>query len=135
MSGISNSNELEFAVFCIENIANAMNTAPEKVYDECIILERAAEHSELDGAPVGDIHTSVTTVAALLRVLQNLLRVVLVAVPSRPAAHLVFGTAAEFQQFQPVVLYKIKHPGNALVLCFPGVAECCSVDVDVQSAS
>lgn len=33
MSGISNSNELEFAVFCIENIANAMNTAPEKVYD------------------------------------------------------------------------------------------------------
>ena len=34
-----------------------------------------------------------------------------------------------------MVLHKIKNPGNALVLRFPGTAEGCSVDVDVKSAS
>ena len=33
------------------------------------------------------------------------------------------------------MFHEIKHPRNALVLCFPGTAEGCSVDVDVKSAS
>ena len=30
---IENNNELEFAIFCIENIADRININPEKVYD------------------------------------------------------------------------------------------------------
>ena len=30
---IQNENELEFAIFCVENIAIRLNTAAEKVYD------------------------------------------------------------------------------------------------------
>ena len=54
MSGISNSNELEFAVFCIENIANAMNTAPEKVYDA---LEKSGMLSGYITANYAILHT------------------------------------------------------------------------------
>ena len=54
MSGISNSNELEFAVFCIENIANAMNTAPEKVYDA---LEKSGLLSGYIAANYDILHT------------------------------------------------------------------------------
>ena len=84
---------------------------------------------------VRDVHASIPAIAALFSVLQNLFGAVLVTIASSPAVHLVLGSAAEFQQLQPVVLHKIKHPGNALVLCFPGTAEGCSVDVDVKSAS
>ncbi len=33
MGKIKNSDELEFAIFCIENIAVSLNTTPESVYN------------------------------------------------------------------------------------------------------
>ena len=80
---------------------------------------------------VRDVYASIPAIATLFNVLQNLFRAVLIAVACSPAVHLVLCPAAEFQQLQPVMFHKIKHPGNALVLRFPGTAEGCSVDVDV----
>lgn len=83
---------------------------------------------------VRDVYAGIATIATLFSVLQNLFRTVLIAVASSPAIHLVLCPAAEFQQLQPVVFHEIKNSGNALVLCFPGTAEGCSIDVNMKPA-
>ena len=68
-----------------------------------IVFQRAAEHTKFNGVVVRDVYASIATVTAFLCVLQNFFRTVLVAISCCPAVHLVLGSAAEFQQLQPVM--------------------------------
>ena len=81
---------------------------------------------------IRDIYASISAIATFLGVLQNFFRAVLVTIASSPAVHLVLGSAAEFQQLQPVVFHKIKNPGNALSSAQILSPQCSQVTVSLR---
>lgn len=102
--------------------------------DEGVVFEGAAENAEFDGMEVCQVHTGVPTCAALLGVFEDVFGLVLVAVTCRPAIKLTSSAAAEFEQFFPVTLEKVQDSCNDFVLFTFCIAECVTVDVDVQTA-
>ena len=66
--------------------------------------------------------------------LQHLIRMIPIAVASRPAVHLVLTAAGEPQEFVPVPLHEEQHPGDGLVLSIIGIAEGIPGHMNMQAA-
>lgn len=102
--------------------------------NQCIQLQRAAEDSELDGVAVREIHAPISLPAVALGAVEYLLRVILVAVASRPLLELVLCASAEFEQLGPVRFEEVEDSGDGFLLLLVCVAEGFAADVDVKPA-
>ena len=66
--------------------------------------------------------------------LQHLVGLVTVAVPSRPLIHLALCPAGEPQQLPPVTLHEEQYPGDGAVLLIIAISEGFAGHVNMQTA-
>ena len=84
---------------------------------DCIRFQSPLEDAELNGIVVGQVHAGVAAAPPLLDVLQHLLGLILVAVPTGPTGELILGSAGEDEQLVPVALHQIDDaPDHRLLL-------------------
>ena len=102
--------------------------------DEGVVFEGAPENSELDRIVIAKVHAGVAPGVAFFDVLEHFLRVILVAVASRPALELTLGAAGEDEQLVPIALDEVENPGDGSLLTLFILPEPGAVDVDVQAA-
>ena len=101
-----------------------------------VVLERAAEHTELHGAAVCEIDGGVASrMASALGMVEDLPWLLLIAVPRRPLVELRLCAAGEFKQLVPELFKEVQHAGDGRILLGFRFAECRAVDMDVQAAS
>ena len=98
----------------------------------CIRFQSALEDAELDGFLVGQIHAGVAAAATLLDMLQHLLGLILVAVPTGPTGELILGATGEDEQLVPVALHQIDDAPDHRFLLGIGVTQRIAVNVDMQ---
>lgn len=103
--------------------------------DEGVVFEGASEQAKLNGVVVIEIDRNVSAVAAAFRFLQDLLAGLFKAESCTPSAHVVAASAAECEEFIPVLFHKEQDPADDIFLFCLIVAKGISVDVNVQTAS
>ena len=99
-------------------------------YDS-IRFQSPLEDAELDGLLIGQVHAGVAAAPTLLDVLQHLLGLILVAVPTGPTGELILGSAGEDEQLVPVALHQINDPTDHRLLLGIGVTQRIAVNVDM----
>ena len=70
---------------------------------------------------------------SLLGVIQQFLRLVLIAVTGSPTLQLVLCPPTEFQQFLPVLLKEVQDPGNDRILLLLRVTESAPIHMDMEA--